>query len=136
MIHEQRPLRFECTGCGACCVGLPGHVVETGAREREAIRLHLGVSRSWFRRRYLSRIDDGEWGLRLQRNGRCVFLGGDDRCRIYAVRPLQCRTFPWWPELLASNTTWAAEARRCEGMNRGAVVPLSRIRAALKRRAR
>ncbi|MDP2342319.1 MAG: YkgJ family cysteine cluster protein [Deltaproteobacteria bacterium] len=29
--------------------------------------------------------DDGE--------ARCVFLGSDDRCRIYAARPLGCRTF-------------------------------------------
>ena len=26
-------------------------------------------------------------------DGRCAFLGDDDRCRIYAARPLGCRTF-------------------------------------------
>ena len=32
--------------------------------------------------------DDGADG-----EGRCVFLGPDDRCRVYAARPLGCRTF-------------------------------------------
>jgi Fe-S-cluster containining protein len=27
------------------------------------------------------------------RDGRCVFLGDDDRCAIYEVRPLSCRQF-------------------------------------------
>ena len=27
------------------------------------------------------------------RNGRCVFLGGDDRCTIYDDRPVNCRRF-------------------------------------------
>lgn len=26
-------------------------------------------------------------------DGRCAFLGDDDKCRIYAARPLGCRTF-------------------------------------------
>ena len=32
--------------------------------------------------------DDGKDG-----EGRCVFLRPDDRCRVYAARPLGCRTF-------------------------------------------
>ncbi len=28
-----------------------------------------------------------------QPDGRCAFLGDDDRCRVYAARPLGCRTF-------------------------------------------
>jgi Fe-S-cluster containining protein len=27
------------------------------------------------------------------REGRCVFLGGDDRCTIYEDRPMNCRRF-------------------------------------------
>lgn len=27
------------------------------------------------------------------KDGRCAFLGDDDKCRIYASRPLGCRTF-------------------------------------------
>ncbi|HKK14360.1 MAG TPA: hypothetical protein VKA14_06825, partial [Gammaproteobacteria bacterium] len=60
-------------------------------------------------------------------------LGRDGRCRIYPVRPVQCRTYPFWPEVVATRTAWEREAGRCEGIGRGAAVPLERIRAQLRR---
>lgn len=131
--YRQTRLRFECTGCGACCTGGTDHCVETSAPEREAIRGFLGISVAWFRRRYLERLDEHHFGIRLGRDGRCPFLGTDNRCRIYPVRPRQCRTYPWWPELITTRQGWQREARRCEGMNRGAVVPLATIERALAR---
>lgn len=133
--HKKNPLRFACTGCGVCCTGDASRYVAAGPREQEAIRTFLNISRSWFRRRYLTRVDENTEGLRLAQ-GRCVFLDGQRRCRIYTVRPVQCRTYPWWPEVVASPATWRAEARRCEGINRGAPVPLINIEAALKRKSR
>lgn len=136
MFYRHARLRFECTGCGACCTGKRDHVVETSVREREAIRTHLGLSRTWFRRRYLTRLDPDTLGIRLNPDGRCPFLGHDNRCRIYPVRPRQCRTYPWWPELVEHAKDWREEARRCEGMNRGNVVPLARIEHMLARERR
>ena len=133
MYYQRARLRFECTGCGACCIGRAGHVVELNRAEEESIRTALGVSRGWFRRRYLVRDTDGHAGIRLEANGRCPFLGPDMRCRVYAARPTQCRTYPLWPELVERERDWDEEARRCEGMNRGAVVPLARITRALAR---
>jgi len=130
MLHEQRPLRFECTGCGACCAGSDQHYIETTDVERARIREALGVGLAWFRRRYLVALGEGALGLRIER-GRCVFLR-DNRCRIYAVRPVQCRTYPWWPELLVNAAVFAAEGARCEGIGRGAVVPRARIETALR----
>jgi Fe-S-cluster containining protein len=51
----------------------------------------------------------------MHANGDCVFLGEGRRCRIYAVRPAQCRTYPFWPEL-ETRQAWRDEARRCEGI--------------------
>lgn len=133
MIHHQARLRFECTGCGACCIGGRDHYVETDACERAAIPGFLGITAAWFRRRYLVRVDKNILGVRLEPDGRCPFLGKDNRCGIYSVRPRQCRTYPWWPELLETRRSWADEARRCEGIDRGAVVPLATIERALKR---
>lgn len=131
--YRRTRLRFECTGCGACCIGRAGHVVELSRTEAESIRAALGLSRAWFRRRYLVHDADGNTGIRLGADGRCPFLGADLRCRVYAVRPTQCRTYPWWPELLERKSDWDDESRRCEGMNRGAVVPLAQIERALAR---
>jgi len=133
MFYQHARLRFECTGCGACCTGGADHYVETSATERAAIRAFLGLSPAWFRRRYLVRVDADTTGIRLERNGRCPFLGADNRCRVYPVRPRQCRTYPWWPELVENKRDWTEEARRCEGMNRGTVVPLSAIERSLAR---
>lgn len=40
-------------------------------------------------------------------------------CSIYEVRPLQCRTWPFWPENVESRETWDHAAQRCHGMNHG-----------------
>jgi hypothetical protein len=45
------------------------------------------------------------------------------RCRVYAVRPLQCRTYPFWPELVQNSRSWQREARRCEGIGNGPLIP-------------
>ncbi len=90
----SRKLRFECTGCGGCCTGrgnarIEYYVAVTPAEQRR-IRKYLGVSPAWFRRRYLTRFEDGDESLRWE-GDRCVFLDGDKRCRIYPVRPVQYR---------------------------------------------
>jgi len=131
--YQRTPLRFHCTGCGACCTGGIDHYVEVSAGEREAIRGFLKLTAGWFRRRYLETVDEGVTGIRLNANGRCPFLGRDNRCRVYPVRPRQCRTYPWWPELVEHQRDWEQEAKRCEGMNRGAVVPLAVIQRGLAR---
>ncbi len=125
---EQHPLRFECTGCGRCCVAGDDHFVFLSAAEAEAIRRHLQLSPRWFRRRYLARLEQGELVAASGPGGRCVFLDREEKCRIYPVRPLQCRSYPFWPEVVRSRTSWQREARRCEGINRGKTVATGRIR--------
>ena len=131
MLHETTPLRFKCTGCGRCCIGGGEYHVFLTEIEAETIRRHLGLSRAWFRRRYLRHLPDGDLVTTMGKDGRCVFLGRDNGCRVYTARPMQCRTYPWWSEVVNSRTSWAREAKRCEGINRGGIVPLSRIRKAL-----
>lgn len=125
-------LRFQCTGCGGCCTGRGEHYIAVAAAEQNLIQRYLGISRSWFRRRYLVFYEDGIASLRWERD-RCVFLDGDRRCRIYAVRPAQCRGYPFWPEVVASQAAWDSEARRCEGIGRGAIIPLTEIKRRVAR---
>jgi Fe-S-cluster containining protein len=34
--------------------------------------------------------------LKTRKDGRCIFLGNNGRCRIYIIRPNICRIFPFW----------------------------------------
>ena len=129
---EQAPLCFDCTRCGDCCIAPEGYHVFLCGDETEAIRGYLGLSAGWFRRRYLVRLADGELVAAAEADGRCVFLQPDGSCRVYPVRPLQCRTYPFWPEVLASRRSWLREGHRCEGINRGREVSPGRIRRNLK----
>ncbi len=116
------PLRFQCTQCGVCCTGSSDDDVEVTHDEAASIREFLGVSKAWFRRRYLRLTQNHNLSLVLLDNGRCIFLDSDNRCRIYSVRPKQCASYPFWPEVVSSKTAWLREAKRCEGIGQGPVV--------------
>ena len=108
-------LHFQCTGCGKCCSGGPGYVWVT-SKEIAAIAGFLNMSVDLFVRRYI-RQKENRYALieRKMQNFDCVFLQ-DKKCLIYPVRPVQCKTFPWWKEQLRSKESWELAARYCEGI--------------------
>lgn len=65
----------------------------------------------------------------------CIFLDrskipGKATCSLYGARPGQCRTWPFWPELLESEKTWKngkVGPEGCPGIGKGAVVPYEEI---------
>lgn len=122
-------MRFGCTQCGACCKGGPDYMVWLEDDEPEKIREFLGISRSWLYRRYVLRLARNEKVLRSRPDGNCIFLDDEGRCSIYPVRPLQCASYPFWPEIVTSSKAWRREARRCEGIGRGEPVAAKKIEA-------
>lgn len=131
-LYQRRPLRFSCTQCGACCTGDDEHHVYLTVAEAEKIRAFLGVGVAWFRRRYLDRDVDGSLILQSDAEGGCIMLGRDGRCRIYAARPVQCATYPFWPEVVKTSAAWRRERRRCEGIDEGEIIPVEQIEKALR----
>ncbi len=112
-------LRFECTQCGRCCTnrGEYAHVY-LADREVSALARLLGLSEREFDRKYTT-IDEDGWTQLVIANDRCVFLEPNGGCGVYAARPAQCRTFPFWRDLVEDGK-WTAEAREiCEGTGRG-----------------
>jgi Fe-S-cluster containining protein len=116
----QAGLSFECTQCGNCCSGPPGYVWVT-RKDIEAIARFVGLEDGKLDARYLRRV-----GLRHslteRPGGDCIFLkraDGKSMCSIYPVRPLQCRTWPFWTENLSSPDAWNRAHLTCPGMNRG-----------------
>ncbi len=116
-------LRFTCAArCGLCCSGAPGFVWVTNAEIR-AIAARLGLPLGAFGRRYL-RHASGKVSLKERSNGDCAFLQRPAMtCAIYDVRPTQCRTYPFWPEILRSRERWDSEADVCPGVGAGELHP-------------
>lgn len=113
-------LRFSCTQCGNCCSGDPGYVWATKEEVRR-IREFLGETNGRFKKKHFRRVGL-RYSLTEKPDGDCVFLlreGGKTRCGIYPVRPLQCRTWPFWDSLLRSPEAWKKASRTCPGMNTG-----------------
>ena len=114
-------LKFTCTQCGNCCSGEPGYVWAT-REEIGKIAAFLGRTDGWLDPEHLRRVGL-HYSLTEHPNGECIFLkreNGKSMCSIYPVRPLQCRTWPFWSENLKSEKTWNALAEsKCPGMNKG-----------------
>jgi Fe-S-cluster containining protein len=108
-------LRFACTQCGGCCTGDPG-TVYVSAAEVARISGFLKMARSAFIHRYLYPFRDS-YSIGEDDDGRCLFYA--DGCRIYAVRPLQCRAFPFWFSNLRSESAWKRLEKQCPGMGKG-----------------
>ena len=58
--------------------------------------------------------------LRERKNYDCVFLE-TGRCSVYQARPAQCRCYPFWEEIIASEETWKAESAFCPGVGKGSI---------------
>ena len=112
-------LRFECTGCGACC-RTHGEYAYVFLKDRdvEAIARFLGLSRIDFLNAYCLSDDDGDLHL-ADTAGDCVFLDGENRCKIYPVRPKQCETWPFWTENMDQATWEGPVTACCEGIGTG-----------------
>jgi Fe-S-cluster containining protein len=110
-------LRFRCARCGACCTGAPGYVW-VGEEETAAIARRLGLAPADFLGSHTRRVF-GRTSLTEAADGRCVLFVPGSGCAAYEQRPRQCRTWPFWPRLLASREAWEREAATCPGMGAG-----------------
>jgi Fe-S-cluster containining protein len=108
-------LNFSCTGCGKCCK-VNGDVW-LAPEEVSKIMEHLDyTSRSQFRTDFIKAEilqdddEDKSWMCLKRKEGACIFLGDDKKCKIYEHRPVQCQTYPFWPSLLSDPAAWEEEA--------------------------
>lgn len=144
-VWYKQGLKFTCTCCGNCCTGGPGYV---WISEEEIRRLaaHLKLTPEETVEQHCRKIG-GKFSLKETRSISggydCAFLReikpprksrrgeaivqAKRVCGIYEVRPLQCRTWPFWPENLESQADWEIETRKCPGMNTGKHYPVARI---------
>lgn len=118
-------LKFTCTRCGKCCTGAPGYVWVTD-EELAKLAAFRGEPVEEFRAVYTRRARGGV-SLREKANGDCVFWERDRGCTVYAVRPVQCRTWPFWESNLESEEAWERTEAQCPGSGEGELIPVDEI---------
>ncbi len=112
-------LKFKCQGSGNCCVsrGEYGFVFLT-LTDRKMMAKELGISLKRFEKQYCQ-VTGGNYHLIEDENRtNCIFLE-DNKCEVYKARPTQCRTWPFWPEVMNAKD-WKSDVEKfCPGVGKG-----------------
>jgi len=90
--HEEAFRRIDCLQCANCC---KSYSPRFKAPDIKRIARHLRMRESEFIDAYLRLDEDGDY---VAKTAPCPFLGQDNYCSIYEVRPSDCERFPYTDE--------------------------------------
>lgn len=91
-LHEEAFSKIDCLQCGNCC---KGYSPRFKTPDIKRIAKHLKMKEGDLINRYLKVDEDGDY---VMQNQPCSFLGADNYCSIYEVRPSDCERFPYTDE--------------------------------------
>lgn len=91
-IHEKVIAETNCLNCAACCKNYSPRFKTTDIKR---ISKHLKLKEGVFIEKYLRLDDEGDY---VTKGSPCSFLGADNYCSIYEVRPGDCKRFPYTDE--------------------------------------
>ena len=91
-LHEEAFDKIDCLACAACCKYYSPRFKTTDIKR---IAKHLRMKEGSFIDTYLQIDGDGDYVLQ---QSPCAFLGADNYCSIYEVRPSDCARFPYTNE--------------------------------------
>jgi uncharacterized protein len=123
-------LRFRCSRCGHCCTGAPGFVWVNQEELADLANL-LQMSVEQVKAVYTRWIGPGR-SLREKAGGDCIFYDRKEGCTVYAARPRQCRTWPFWESRVADAEAWAKTCEICPGSGQGDLIPADEITRRLR----
>lgn len=111
----ENGISFQCTRCSTCCRYDQGYVFLYENDVKPILEI-LNLKYDDFIKQYCRWVNRGDGyeylSLNEKLNYDCIFW--DNGCTIYAARPLQCRTFPFWPDALSSLNSWLALTAGCK----------------------
>jgi len=87
-LHDEVFESIDCLDCANCCKTSSPIFIQ---KDVDRIAKHLNMKSAPFYDKYLKR--DDEFDIVLKESP-CVFLGDDNKCSIYAVRPRACSEYP------------------------------------------
>ena len=91
-LHEEAFEKINCLDCAACC---KNYSPRFKTPDIKRISKHLKQKESDFIDAYLKLDEDGDY---VVKSTPCPFLGTDNYCNIYDVRPSDCERFPYTNE--------------------------------------
>jgi hypothetical protein len=91
-LHEEAFEKVDCLQCAACCKNYSPRFKTPDVKR---ISKHMGMKESAFIDTYLRVDEDGDFVVKASP---CPFLGADNFCSIYDVRPSDCSRFPYTDE--------------------------------------
>lgn len=87
-LHEAVFQEIDCLACANCCKTTSPMFIN---KDIERIAKHLKLRPAIFIEKYLQIDEDGDY---VFQSSPCPFLGEDNYCSIYDVRPKACREYP------------------------------------------
>lgn len=91
-LHEAVSAQIDCLSCAACC---KNYSPRFKTPDIKRISRHVGMKEGQFIDTYLRIDEDGDYVLKQKP---CPFLGSDNHCSVYEVRPSDCSRFPYTDE--------------------------------------
>lgn len=91
-LHAEAFEKIDCLQCAACCKNYSPRFKTPDVKR---ISKHLGMKESVFIDTYLLVDNEGDF---VVKSTPCPFLGTDNFCSIYEVRPSDCARFPYTDE--------------------------------------
>jgi Fe-S-cluster containining protein len=92
VLHAEAFAKVDCTKCANCCKNYSPRFTPPDIKR---ISKHLKIKEGDFREKYLLVDEDGD---SVAKSKPCPFLGEDNFCSIYEVRPSDCKRFPYTDE--------------------------------------
>ena len=91
-LHDEAFEKVDCLKCANCCKNYSPRFKTPDVKR---ISRHLGMKESTFIETYLRVDEDGDF---VVKSSPCPFLGADNFCSVYDVRPSDCARFPYTDE--------------------------------------
>jgi uncharacterized protein len=91
-LHEEAIAKVDCLSCANCC---KNYSPRFKTPDIKRISKHLRMKESAFIDKYLNLDVDGDY---VVKSTPCPFLGPNNYCSIYEVRPSDCARFPYTDE--------------------------------------
>ncbi len=91
-LHNYAFEQVDCLSCANCC---KQYSPRFKTPDIKRIARHLKMKEGSFIETYLRLDEDGDY---VVKSSPCPFLGSDNYCSIYEVRPSDCQRFPYTNE--------------------------------------